>query len=136
MRGSLVLLSALFIASPVVAASGISPRYDGVYAGEATAPPGPPGSTRQCPDFTVERLRIAQGIVSSGSAGRTTRASNTGDPAIKGFITEEGFLSGTIALPGNDPDTIEGRLEDGVLVAGIMDHGSGCSWVLKLRAVS
>src|SRR5581483_12210626 len=117
MRGSLPLLLAVLIAGPAAATSGISDRFDGIYAGQATPPPD--RAMAQCPSFSVGQMHIAKGIVSTGSGNRATRTSNTDEPVISGFITEEGFLSGTITLPQGERDTIEGRLEDGILVAGI-----------------
>lgn len=130
MRGCVVLfVLAAVLAMPAAAASEISPRYDGIYAGRAMPRPG---TESRCLSFNVDRVRISKGVVSSGLSG-AQRASVGDTPVIRGFITDEGFLSGSIMLPGSEHDTIEGRLEDGVLVAGIVDDALGCAWVLRLR---
>jgi hypothetical protein len=132
MRGCVVVVLAALLATPAAATSGISPRYDGTYAGRAMPEPG---TKNRCPSFGVDALRISKGVAHSGPSG-AQRASVSDAPVISGFITEEGFFTGSIMLPDSARNRIEGRLKDGVLVAGVIDNASGCAWVLNLRPVS
>jgi hypothetical protein len=101
------------------AASGISPRYDGVYSGMAE----PASNSLRCQPFAVDQVAIKGGHLKSPS----------GEPAIKGFITEEGYVSASMTGPDMKPAEMDGRAEGDTIVAGYVDDAQKCDWVVRLR---
>jgi hypothetical protein len=109
-------------ATPAYAASDVSPIYDGIYEGLAT--PVPWMSAPACTSHRFEDIRIRAGIVKL--------AATPARPGMAGFITEEGYLSAFMVLSDNRRFPMDGRQEDGAIVAGAIDDKSGCAWIVNL----
>ena len=77
----------------------------------------------RCAPFAVDRVSISNGHLQSPA----------GEPAIKGFITEEGYLSASMTGPNMKEAAMNGRLQDDTIVAGYIDDAQKCEWVVKLR---
>jgi len=114
----------LSLASPsVYAASNISAKFDGTYHAAVEAVPWM-NSGSSCGSLVVETVNIKNGLVSA--------AARDVPGAIRGFITEEGYLEATIMSPEGRSGALNGRLEDGMLSAGAIDQNAGCAWLVKL----
>ncbi len=101
------------------AASGISARYDGTYSGTAE----PASNPLRCAPFSVEQVSISNGHLKSPA----------GAPEVKGFITEEGYVSGSLTRPNMKETPLDGRLQGDTIVAGYVDKDQDCDWVVKLH---
>lgn len=112
-RASAVLLLSL-IAAPAIAASGVTSAFDGNYMAAVRA------SSGGCPAFDIGQVTIKNGALRSAP----------GEPAISGFITEEGYVQATMNRNGTT-SALDGRLEDGMISAGYMD--GTCAWVVEMR---
>lgn len=110
---SVALLLSL-LAAPAFGFSGVSSAFDGVYLGAVRASAG------GCPAFDIGRVTISKGALKS----------ETGEPAISGFITEEGYVQATLSRNGNT-GPLDGRLDNGMISAGYMD--GTCAWIVELR---
>jgi hypothetical protein len=122
-KNSVLVLAIAMIAMPVLAASGISAKYDGKYQGTASV--NSATSSTSCSSYRLDDVSIEQGALSSANP----------DLAVKGFITEEGFLDASVTPAGGNTAELDGRLEDGAIVAGAIDPATGCSWIVKLEKV-
>lgn len=111
----------MLIAAPAFAFSGISAKYDGKYRGTAAvnASTSAPG----CTSYAIDGLNIKGGQLSSDHA----------DVAVRGFITEEGYLDASIKPTGGAGAKLDGRLEGAEISAGAIDNATGCSWIVKLQ---
>lgn len=124
MRLLSVLAAFLVLVSfSVEAASNVSAKYDGIYEGAATPAPGL--GTANCLAFPLTDVRLEKGFFKAARAGSNV--------SISGFITEEGYVSAHMARAGHQRSPLDGRLEDGLIVAGFIEFDSGCSWVVHLR---
>lgn len=112
----------LFLAATAHATSDVSARFDGRYDGMAN--PVAWMSKPGCVAFEVRGLEILKGTVKYGNEYEA--------PRIRGFITAEGYLKSTLAPLGGSAVALEGRLEEGRLVAGAIDNTAGCVWILEL----
>jgi hypothetical protein len=116
-RGLLVIT-----AGTVHAGSDISSKFDGRYAGTAEAASGI--GARGCSSFTLGDVVIAQGFL------RAARTDN--QPSVSGFITEEGYVAASMSRPGHMRSAMDGRLVEGVIVAGFIEADTNCAWVVRL----
>jgi len=102
------------------AASNVTAQFDGIYAG--TAQPTPAFGSG-CEAFVIDNVKIVNGfLTSTGDAGHR---------AVRGFITEEGYVAAYM----QDRDkryAMDGRLVEGVIVAGFIVDTPPCAWVLRL----
>ena len=108
---------------PAAATSNVSARFDGIYDGEAV--PAPEMGNPECLSFRVDGMVIRQGIFHSTSGAE--------QPVIGGFITEEGYVSARLARASHKAFPMDGRLEDGIIVAGFIAADEDCDWVLRLQ---
>ena len=109
----------LTVSASTWAASNVSPKFDGTYTAIVETVPwmstGP-----ACTPFPLGDIAIAKGILTTAS--------------VRGFITEEGYLEASIALPGGGTTPLNGRLDNGEISAGAIDPKSGCAWLVKLKS--
>lgn len=124
MRASLALsLSlALGVAEVAAAASNVSSKYDGVYSGAAM--PARTGVQSECAEFAVGNITIAGGIFKSPASQF---------PKVSGFVTEEGYVASFLTRSGHGRSAMDGRIVDGVIVAGLIEEDSGCMWTVRLE---
>lgn len=118
-----VIVITCIIAAPAWAASDVSPKFDGVYLGAAAVVSGM--GVAACAPFDVGEVTISRGFVKPGTDAAL--------PRISGFITEEGYLAAVMTRSGRPTFPLEGRLEDGVIVAGFIDTTENCYWTVHLR---
>ena len=119
----IAILLALTASVPVHAASNVSAKFDGVYEGAAT--PVPIAGAEGCTAFTLTEISI--------SAGFLKTAKGTPGPMVSGLITEQGYVAAFLTRPGHQRSPLAGRLEDGVISAGLIESDSGCAWIVHLR---
>jgi len=117
-----VVAFAVMTAAAAQAASNVSAKFDGRYAGIAAPAPLSPVA---CSTLQFDHLAISGGFVSTPRGGS--------DPISSGFITEEGYFTAIITRPGHRPTPMDGRLVDGTIIAGVMECDSGCAWVIHLE---
>ncbi|MHB1205527.1 MAG: hypothetical protein ACYCZX_08170 [Rhodospirillaceae bacterium] len=118
-----VAVAFLLPAVGALAASNVSAKYDGVYSGQAVTVPAM--STGACPSFDIGPVTIAKGFL------RSEKAPN--QPAVNGFITEEGYLQASLVRPDGTKKPLDGRLENGIISAGLIDGVAGCAWLVELH---
>ncbi len=106
-----VAVAFLLPAVGALAASNVSAKYDGVYSGQAVTVPAM--STGACPSFDIGPVTIAKGFL------RSEKAPN--QPAVNGFITEEGYLQASLVRPDGTKKPLDGRL----VVTGLVQLQAG-----------
>lgn len=121
MRIALTLMT-LLVAGTAQAESNVSNKFDGVYQGNAMPVVGM--STSACPELQLPEVTIAKGFLKS--------AKDPSQPAVSGFITEEGYVAAFMARAGQQRSAMDGRFEAGVISAGFIEATSGCMWVVHL----
>ncbi len=99
-----------------MAASNVAHKLDGVYIGNAQ--PAPTVGTPGCPSFSLGEITIASGFFKIPQ--------NAGEPVITGFITEEGYVAAHFARRDHLPAVMDGRFDNGEIVAGVIEPDSGC----------
>jgi len=109
-------------AGTVHAGSDISNKFDGRYAGAAEPASGI--GAQGCPSFTLSEIVIAQGFLRA--------APTDNQPSLSGFITEEGYVAASVSRPGHMRSAMDGRLVEGVIVAGFIEADTNCAWVVRL----
>ncbi len=108
------------------AASDVSARYDGRYSGSAK--PVPNMGSSECRAFAIDGVKVEKGFfLSSGASAQ---------PAVKGFITEEGYVAAWMARPGGMAYAMDGRLEGSTIIAGYIDSAANCYWTVYLAKQS
>jgi hypothetical protein len=120
---SMTMLSLYLTIGAAQAASGVTARFDGMYSGMAE--PAANRASAHCAPFTVEQVSITKGQLKSPSGPAS--------PRLKGFITEEGYVSASMARPNMKELALDGRLQGDTIVAGYVDEGQNCNWVVKLK---
>jgi hypothetical protein len=111
----------LVFAGTAQAASNVSSKFDGSYSG--TAEPAPAMGAAGCGRFSLD-VTITRGIL---------RAAPLSAPyIISGFITEEGYVAAYLTRSGHVRSALDGRWDEGVIVAGFIEADSNCMWVLRL----
>lgn len=118
---SLITAIAL-IASPVLAASNVSAKFDGIYAGEAK--PAPLKSAPACASIPIAEVRVAKGFLSVSK--------NPEHLTVTGLITAEGYVAAFLTRPGHSRSPMDGRYEENTIIAGLIESDSDCSWVVYL----
>lgn len=118
----IAVLLALVAPGGAHAASNVSAKFDGTYEGAAT--PAPAISAAGCKPFIVSDIAISAGFLKSPKGSGLT---------VSGFVTEEGYVSASLARAGRPSYPLDGRLEDGVISAGFIEVDSGCIWIVHLR---
>jgi hypothetical protein len=113
------------LSAPAGATSNVSSRYDGIYSGEAT--PAPDMGASSCASFSIGQVVISKGFL------RTPKSAD--QPAIRGLITEEGYVAAWMTRPGYKRLALDGRLEANVISAGYIDEAQNCFWVVHLNPV-
>ena len=123
MTSSLMVAGAVIVAFLVapVAAAPISSNFDGRYQGASHVIEGLSGAA--CSTSANFDIRIDQGSI----VGKTDDGGK-----VSGFVTSEGFFTGTYDFGGGDRVTFEGRIDGDSLVGGLM-NAEGCSWIVKLQ---
>jgi len=116
------LLVLATVASPAAAASNVTQKFDGVYAGSAQ--PATSVGTPDCSSFALAEVTIAGGFFKAPQ--------NVDAPIITGFITEEGYVAAYLGRPGHQRAAMDGRFDNGEIVAGFIEPDSGCAWVVHL----
>src|SRR4051812_36412880 len=101
-------LSLCLIAPAALAFSGVSPKFDGAYAG--TAAPNPRMGGAACGSFPVDMT------VKGGEIRGATEVSS-----VDGFVTEEGFIRGHLRRDGK-AILIEGRMTGDAASAATIDN--------------
>jgi hypothetical protein len=112
-----------FSAHAVNAASDVSARFDGVYAGSAE--PAPAMGRTGCGVFPVAPVTIANGFFQT--AADAAQASITA-----GFITADGYVSAYLTRPGRPRFAMDGRLDGQIIIAGFIDTDENCYWIVRL----
>jgi hypothetical protein len=103
------------------AASDVSDRFDGRYSAEIRIAQGMSGPG--CPSLLAAPISIEKGIFKA-----------TGNmPSFKGFVTDEGFMTGQLVRPGQNSLLFEGRFSDGVFSGGLIDEAAKCAWLVTLH---
>jgi len=118
----LTLTFLLLVAGTAQAASNVTTKFDGIYT--SSAEPAPAMGAAGCPAFSLGEVNISRGFL------RTTPAPDR--PVVTGFITEEGYVAAYVTRPGHSRSAMDGRLDEGVIVAGFIEGDSNCMWVVRL----
>ena len=109
-----------------VAANGVTDKFDGSYAGEASV--NPALSSGSCGPFTVGKVTIKQGNL------RTEAKPDL--PWIIGIVTEDGYVQASMVKDGGARRPLDGRIDaNGVITAGWIDSTSNCTWQIELKRV-
>lgn len=128
--GPPLLMAVLFAATSALAASGVSPKFDGRYEGALT--PATKSDPQRCPAVTIDEF-----VVKGGYVRPPAKVADIQTIIFDGFVTEEGFVSGHFRLPGGERNTFEGRMvpdENGTLLSGgLTDQASGCAYLMELQ---
>ena len=111
-------------APAVQAANTVSTKYDGIYTGQAT-PNAILSPATSCEPLVVGKVTIAQGNLRTEAVPRVAW--------ITGLITEDGYVQGSMARPGGPRSPLDGRLDGDAIIAGFMEAGSGCVWLIELK---
>lgn len=114
MKRTTTFVAACLLAAPAFAFSGTTSNFDGVYLGAVHTSAG------NCPAFEIGRVTISNGALKS----------DTGEAAISGIITQEGYVAATLSRNGTTA-RMDGRLDNGMISAGYMD--GACAWIVELR---
>lgn len=118
---ALLALAALVAAGPALA-EPISDRFDGQYAGTIHVVAAL--SQQGCRDRAPHEVTIKKGIMHGRSAALGTR--------ISGFVTSDGFFTGSYRFSDGAKTGFEGSIEDGTLVGGVFSTDQHCAWLVKL----
>ena len=122
---TVLVIALVFTLADAMAASGVSPKFDGRYAGMIT--PTPAVSASGCQPATVNAFVVRGGYIRPSGRIAATLA-----PAF------EGFVSGHMRQ-GNFQRPFEARIvhdEGGVaLSGGVTDGETGCAWLVQLRRI-
>lgn len=118
------------LAAPVAQAEGISSKFDGNYAGTGTlvAPLSGPGCDS---DGMRYRIEIRNGRI-DGEAFDIS-ADDQVPNSVKGFVTADGYFTGSQERDKGPRTRFEGRMDDSMMVAGVFTQGYNCAWVVKLK---
>jgi hypothetical protein len=121
MKGMLIAgMGLCLVSTNALAYSGVSPKFDGAYAGTADLNPRlSRGGT--CDAFPVG-FTVQGGAIHGASEGA----------AVDGFVTEEGFIRGHLKR-GNGPVLlVEGRVTGDQASAAMIDDAAKCAWQINL----
>lgn len=119
-----LLLSSVFVlgaAAVALAASGVSPRFDGSY--RAVLTPAQGMSRPACGAGSVGPVRIQNGSISVDAT--------EGGATFDGFVTEEGFVTGHFKQGAAPPLKFEGRFAQGAFTGGVIADANGCAWLVR-----
>ncbi|MHB1206441.1 MAG: hypothetical protein ACYCZX_12795 [Rhodospirillaceae bacterium] len=121
-----VMFISLHAPYPSWGANSISANFDGVYGGQATV--NPALSSGSCGPFSMGKVIISKGNL------RTEAKPDM--PWVTGFITDDGYVQGSMARPGGARSPLNGRLKDGTISAGFIESASMCAWLIELKRES
>lgn len=128
--GLVLLIALIFTAADAFSASGVSPKFDGLYEGALT--PASDSNPKMCAAVTVDEF-----VVKGGYVRPPAKVSDVQTVIFDGFVTEEGFVTGHFRLPGGERNEFEGRMvaeaNGTMLSGGLTDKESGCAYLLELR---
>lgn len=114
-------MSPCLMAPAAWAFSGVSPKFDGAYAGTASLNPRmSKGST--CEAFPVA-FTVQGGAIHGSSDGAT----------VDGFVTEEGFIRGHLKRANGPSLLVEGRVVDNAATIAMIDDASQCAWEIGVQ---
>lgn len=104
----------------VHATSDISAKFDGRYRVSITVAEGMSGPG--CQPFDVADVTIARGFLARSQPGA--------GPALDGFVTMEGFVTGQLRRPGAASLEFQGRFFDTGFRGGLIDTAAACAWLV------
>lgn len=125
-----VAAAVAMFAGAAAQAQGISGKFDGYYAGTSNLVA--PLSGPDC-DSAGMRYRVE---VDDGRIDGEAFDISAGDQvpnSITGFVTSDGFFTGTQERDVGPRTRFEGRMDDAMMVAGVFTQGYNCAWVVKLE---
>jgi hypothetical protein len=107
----------------VLASSNVTAKFDGDYAGVAEAMPDT--DKPECRSFAIGNVTITKGFIHTPTV--------PGQSLVSGFITEQGYVTGRLKRPDHQAGAMDGRLVEGVIVAGFIEDETGCVWIVRLK---
>ncbi len=122
-----VLLAAAAGAGPV-SAEPISAKFDGIYEGSRQLIA--PLSGRECEAPSRYTIEIRNGLISGKAVPDGVR--DAAEYAVKGFVTSDGFFTGTHEAETVERTLIQGRIDGQKMVGGLFTKGENCAWIVKL----